>query len=192
MLGLYAHFAALMGHFDQAVAAARRAVLLNPLDSESHRRLGEVLEAARRYDKAITALNDALAIAPGNAYTHAHLGFIYYALGDLERSRSICEIKLEHFVTQDCLATTYEKLGRHRDAQAELAKLRASAGDAGAFLYAEIYAEWGRSAEALEWLDTAVRLRSPWLLWLKVDSSLDPLRKEPRFQAIEQALKFPS
>ena len=101
-------------------------------------------------------------------------------------------LKSPPFVTQDCLAATYEKLGRHRDAQAELAKLRASAGDAGAFLYAEIYAEWGRSAEALEWLDTAMRLRSPWLLWLKVDSSLDPLRKEPRFQAIEQALKFPS
>jgi hypothetical protein len=29
------------------------------------------------------------------------------------------------------------------------------------------------------------------LLFLKMDPLLDPLRKEPRFQAIERELKFP-
>jgi len=28
--------------------------------------------------------------------------------------------------------------------------------------------------------------------WLKIDPLLDPLRKEPRFQAIERELKFPN
>jgi hypothetical protein len=37
-----------------------------------------------------------------------------------------------------------------------------------------------------------MRLRDPSLLRLKVTPLLDPLRKEPRFQAIEQALKFPN
>jgi TolB-like protein/DNA-binding winged helix-turn-helix (wHTH) protein len=192
MLRAYARFAALMGHFDQAVAAARRAVLLNPLDYNSHKELGQALELARRYDEAIPAWDDALALAPDNAFLHAHLGFVYYALGNFERSRSVCEIKLEHFVTQVCLASAYEKLGRHRDAQAELAKLRAAAGEAGAYLYAIIYAEWGRPAESLEWLDTATRLRSPWLVWLKVEYAFNPLRKEPRFRAIAHALNFPS
>ncbi len=58
------------------------------------------------------------------------------------------------------------------------------------YLYAQVYAQWGRPAEALEWLETAVRLRNPCLSWLKVDALLDPLRKEPRFQAIEGTLKF--
>jgi hypothetical protein len=43
----------------------------------------------------------------------------------------------------------------------------------------------------LERLDTAVRLRDPGLSNLKTDALLDPLRNEPRFQAIERALKFP-
>ena len=45
--------------------------------------------------------------------------------------------------------------------------------------------------KALEWLETALRLRDPGLELLKTDPLLDPLRKEPRFQAIERELKFP-
>ena len=52
---------------------------------------------------------------------------------------------------------------------------------------------WQRSPppRALEWLDTAVRLRDLGLEQLRADPLFDPLRKEPRFQAIERELKFP-
>jgi hypothetical protein len=72
-----------------------------------------------------------------------------------------------------------------------LAKLRASMGDAAAYEYAEIYAQWGNTPEALKWLDAALRLGDLGLIDLKVEPFLDPLRKEPRFQAIERELKFP-
>jgi hypothetical protein len=83
------------------------------------------------------------------------------------------------------------KLGQHIDAQTILAAYRAESGDRSAYQYAEIYAQWGNSAKALEWLQTAARLRDPGLVWLKRDPLLDPLRNEPRFQAIERELKFP-
>ena len=86
---------------------------------------------------------------------------------------------------------TYDKLGRHADAEAMLAKYMGSKGDADAYQYAEIYAQWGNTAKALEWLDTAMRLRDPGLLFLKSDPLMGPLHKEPRFQAIERELKFP-
>jgi len=44
---------------------------------------------------------------------------------------------------------------------------------------------------ALESLDTAMRLHNPALINLKMFPLLDPLRKEPLFQAIERASKFP-
>ena len=69
--------------------------------------------------------------------------------------------------------------------------LRAS-GDYFAYQYAQIYAQWGDTAKALTWLDTAMRQRDAGLIELKTDPLLDPLRKEPRFQAIERALKFPT
>ena len=48
-----------------------------------------------------------------------------------------------------------------------------------------------RPTKALEWLDTAMRLRDPGLVYLKTDPLMDPLRKEPRFQAVMRELKFP-
>ena len=64
-------------------------------------------------------------------------------------------------------------------------------GDARAYEYAVVYAQRGSDLRALEWLDTAVRLRSSRLALLKTDPLMDPLRKEPRFQAVMRELKFP-
>jgi DNA-binding winged helix-turn-helix (wHTH) protein len=49
----------------------------------------------------------------------------------------------------------------------------------------------GGIAQSLEWLETALQLRDSQLINLKTDPLLDPLRQEPRFQAIERELKFP-
>lgn len=94
-------------------------------------------------------------------------------------------------VSQWCLAMTYEKLGRHADAAAELKKIQTGLGNTAAYQTATIYAQWGDTAQALEWLDTAVRIRDPGVAYVKTDPLLDPLRHEPRFQAIKRKLKFP-
>jgi hypothetical protein len=86
----------------------------------------------------------------------------------------------------------YDKLGRHADARAELAKLKAQLGDAAAYQYATIYAQWGDRATALDWLDTAMRLHDPGMEGLKTDPLMDPLRQEPRVQVILQELNFPN
>ena len=57
--------------------------------------------------------------------------------------------------------------------------------------YARAYAQWGDIPKALDWLETAWRLRETTLVFLKSEPLLDPLRNEPRFQAIERELKFP-
>jgi len=41
--------------------------------------------------------------------------------------------------------------------------------------YATIYAQWGNNLKALEWLDTAMRLRDPGLENLKTDQLMYPL-----------------
>jgi tetratricopeptide (TPR) repeat protein len=184
-------FAAYMGHFDTAIAALRRGVVLDPLARASHTTLGYGLYAARRYEEAAAAFADASSIDPDFRENYGFRGLALYGLGDFERARASCESQRDHWASQWCLAVVYDKLGRHSDAEAELAKVKAALGDASAYQYATIYAQWGDRAKALEWLDTAMRLRDPGLYSLKTDQLLDPLRKEPRFQAIERALKFP-
>jgi serine/threonine-protein kinase len=192
VLRSYGTFAAQMGRSADGLAAARRAVMLDPLNPMSHEHLGTALHFARRYPEAAAALKDGLALRPEDAEIGVFLGLNYYQLGDFESARAACEAHPQYWASGLCLAMTYEKLGRHAQAEAELGKMKASSGDAAAYMYASIYAQWGNTKQALEWLEKALQLRDEALQVLKTDPYVDPLRKEPRFQAVERALKFPN
>jgi TolB-like protein len=185
--------AADLGQTDTALSAARRGVALDPLNPLSHRALGDVLRTARRYQEAVTAYQDAIAVDPEHAVeAYARRGVSYYLLGDLQMARSSCEARPDYWESWVCQAMTYHRLGRHEEAAAALARVVQSGGDGAAYQYAQIHTQWGEQDAALTWLETALRLRDPGLIYLKLDPLLDLLRKQPRFLAVEQALKFPT
>jgi len=190
MLVGYSRNAAEMGQAAEAITAGRRAITLDPLNFQVYRSVGIALSLARQYPDAISAFKTSISLEPGFVRSHALLGDVYYAMGNLEAARSECAVASADLAGQECLAKTYQRLGRHADAQAALQKL-ADADDS-AYEYACIYAQWGDKSRALQWLETAVRQRDPGLAYLKVEADLDPLRAEPRFQAIERDLKFPT
>ena len=189
----YGNFAVLMGRTDAGIAAVRRATVLDPLNAWSYSDLSAALWMARRYDEALAAYQDSLALRPTDPHWLADGSMFYYALGDFEKMRTVCEgveqADIQNY--QDCLALAYHKLGRPTDAASALARFKALEDDAGAYGYAQIYAQWGNTREALTWLETALRLRDRNLIGLKTDPLLDPLRKESRFQAVMRELKFP-
>ena len=181
-----------LGHADTAISGARHGVALDPLNPLSHRALGDTLRYARRYDEAIAAYTASIAVDPEHsAETYALRGLAYYLAGNLSLAQSSCEARPDYFRSQLCQAVVYDKLGRHADAAAAVAKMKQTGGDAAAYQYSEIHAQWGERDAALDWLEKAMRLRDPGLIYLKTDPLLDPLRREPRFQAIERELKFP-
>jgi TolB-like protein len=190
-LSSFGRFAVYMGRTDAGIAASRHAVTLDPLNPLSHFRLGYGLFIARHYAEAVAAFDEVLALDSQDPISHALRGLAYYELGDFEQARASCEADSDAWVSQFCLALAYDKLGRHADADAVLTSLRGSQRDARAYEYAVIYAQREEPLRALEWLDTAVRLRNSRLALLKTDPLMDPLRKEPRFKAIERELKFP-
>jgi tetratricopeptide (TPR) repeat protein len=145
---------------------------------------------AKRYGDAVRAFGDAKALGQDDVSVNMWLGITYYQNGDFESARATCVLAGE-VNGPWCLAMVYHKLGRRAEAEAMLAKLRTLAGDQFAEGYADIYAQWGETAQALDWLETAMRNRDPYLAYTKVNFFFDPLRKEPRYQAIERALKFP-
>jgi TolB-like protein len=185
-------FAVDMGRTEIGIGAVRRAVELDPLNSYLHDSLGWALYYARRYKEALATYQDELALDPGAPWAFTSRGSAYYALGEFESARVTCESNPKPGpYDQVCLAMAYDKLGRHADAQSMLEKMQSSVGDGWALQYAEIYAQWGNSAKALEWLATAMRLKDPGLEALRVMPLLDPLRSEPGFKAIERELRFP-
>src|SRR6516164_1566688 len=183
VLAMSGNFAALMGKTNESLSALRHAAMLDPL---GYVPLAGALYLARRYEEAVAAFTETIRLAPDYKYSYAGRGLALYALGDLQSARASCEIHPDIWASRTCLSIVYDKLGRHSDAQAALAKYKSAWGENYAYEYATIYAQWGDRTKALELLEKAVRVRDAGLCFLKTDPLLDPLRNEPRFQAIER------
>jgi TolB-like protein len=184
-------FAVMTGRTEAGLADLRRAVTLDPLSALTHHLLGFGLYIAHRYEEARAANAEAISLDPELLRAYEFHGLADYQLDNFEEARATCEARPNYWGTQWCLALTYQKLGRHADAQAAVAKIEAMQGDTTAYQYSTIYAQWGDMPKALEWLDTAMRLRDPGLSLLRTDPLMDPLRNEPRYRAVEKELKFP-
>ena len=187
----YGGFAGQIGRGNLAIQLLRRALALDPLSRDAYVHLGYGLVGLRRYAEAIAAFREAEALDPPRPDTLADaIGIAYYLLGDFESARAACEKIPDTYQGPVCLAMAYARLGRRADAEAALARDREGYGDQGWVGYSQIYAQWGDKTRALDCLETALRLRDGSLLELR-HPLFDPLRKEPRLQAIERALKFP-
>jgi TolB-like protein/Tfp pilus assembly protein PilF len=191
VLSAYADFLGRMGHADEAIVLAQRAVKLDPVNASSYDRLGYVLLFGHRYREAIAAFDHAISLDPNFHWTHGMRGLAYLGVGEYEAARLSCTTPPLSWVGEMCVAIAYDKLGRKTEAQAQVAQMKSESGDAMAYQFATIYAQWGDIPSALDWLDTAYRLKDPGFAWMKVDPMMNPLRSEPRFQAIEAKLKFP-
>jgi serine/threonine-protein kinase len=183
-------FATQMGRTEAGLGALRRLTELDPVTQGPQDTYGYALYLARRYEAALAAYGHAISLAPDQKALQGPRGLVYYALGDFEAARSSCQ-EYSDVDSLVCLSVANEKFGRHDDAQATLGRFMKLRGDADAFSYAEIYAQWGDTAKAMEWLEKALRLRDSGFILLKTDPLMDPLRHEPRFQAIMRELKFP-
>lgn len=191
ILGTYGLFAVTVGRIEPGLADLKRAAALDPLNVVSHFVLGRGLYWSRRYEEALAALEEAATLDASYLPIYEYRGLAYYGLGNFEKARAACEPKPAYWGAQWCLAVSYEKLGRRADAEASLAKLKQLQGNSAAYQYATIYAQWGDAPKALEWLETALKVRDPGVTLMKDDPFMDSLRKEPRFQAIERELNFP-
>jgi TolB-like protein len=193
--GRFARFADLLGHREAAQTAARRAVRLDPQNYDSHIQLASVLENARLFNEAIAAAQNAAALNPERRAAATIIAFSYLGLGRNDVARQTCEspaTMLADDARHWCLALAYHALRRQPESLAELRKLQELGwGDARAVSYAGLYAQWGDTRSALDWLATAERTRASALGTLKVAWLLDPIRNEPEFKALERRLNFP-
>jgi TolB-like protein/Flp pilus assembly protein TadD len=184
-------FGVLTGESESGLPDMRRAVVLDPMNPQSHLALSRGLFRARRYADAVAEATEALRLDPGLESAYGDRGLAQLALGEVGSARDSCERVPDHWLGHECLAMVLETLGRHAEALKQLESLQAQAGDGAAYQYATIYAQWGDRARALQWLETSLRMRDPGLIGLKTDPLMGPLRAEPRFRKVLRDLKFP-
>ena len=82
------------------------------------------------------------------------------------------------------------KQGKSAEAERLLAELTASDGDNSLYQRAQIMTQWGRTDEALALLETGYAALDSGLIQLQVDPTLDPLRADPRFIRLVNAIGF--
>jgi tetratricopeptide (TPR) repeat protein len=180
-----------MGRTDGGLSNIRRAIALDQLNPSAYARLSVALSYAHRYRESIEASNRALQFDANDIAIENFRGFNYLLLGELDAARQSCATAKRTWEGRLCMAILYDKLHQRPEAEAELAAMKAELGDSSAYQYAEIYAQWGDIPKALDWLEVAYRLPDPGISTLRVDTLVDPLRGQARFQEIDRKLRLP-
>ncbi|HET90452.1 MAG TPA: tetratricopeptide repeat protein, partial [Chloroflexi bacterium] len=108
-----------LGRHDEALAAYRRAVELDPDYATPHNGLGNVYSDLGRHDEAIAAYHRAVELDPEDAYPHNGLGTVYAALGRYDDAVAAFQraIQLDpDDAPHNGLGNVYRDLGRHDEA----------------------------------------------------------------------------
>jgi TolB-like protein/Tfp pilus assembly protein PilF len=184
-----------LGQFEEAIAEARRALELDPLSVIINADYGSALTNARRYDQAIEQLRKTVEMDPGFYYAHWTLGNALELKGF--NQEAIAEYKKAIALNDDplpraLLGHLYAKTGRKDEALAilkQLRELRESSKERYVSPYnlALIHIGLGQKNEAIQLLEETYEERDGYnIVFIKVEVLLDPLRGDPRFEALVQ------
>ena len=187
-----ASFVSQMGSFQRALLIWHSAVDSDPLNPQAIVAQANIELAARRYGEAIPIYRRYLARFPDA--TGAQMGLVWsllFAGRNAETSRELEKLPPDwptRFVARAVLA---RRAGNRAGAEAILNEMRRTVGDNGAYQYAQMLADMGDRDAAIDELEKAARLRDPGFIQFVTDPLFDPLRSDPRFQAVLRQLNIP-
>ena len=186
-----------IGRFDEAIAEGKRAVELDPLSPIINSDLGRTLTMARRYDEAIAQLRKTLEIDPTLWVARFNLGETFQLKNDM--ATAIAEYTKAQQLSDDLrarvpLAAAKAQSGDKEAAVQMLAELEELARhrNVRAYWRTVLYLSLGNRDEAIRLLEQGVADHEGLdIAWIKVDPLLDPLRGDPRFEALVQKVVGP-
>ena len=190
----FGHLDMIMGRPDQAMAKIHKALDLDPFNPLAQSFYAIILHCERRYDDAIAQARKTLAMQPDAPVAQAAL---YLSLREQKKYDEVAEMdramNLSGFPElQEAYSRAYAKLG-YVKAWASLADEAAALHDQGmdAVEIADNYMLRGDKAKALDWLEKAYEEHNPNLPYISCFPRCDPLRSEPRFQALLRRMGIP-
>jgi DNA-binding SARP family transcriptional activator/TolB-like protein/Tfp pilus assembly protein PilF len=196
--GWYGSYLTFAGRFDEAIRLKRQAVELDPLSVATSFSLGFDLHYARRYDESTAELRRTLELDPASFGSRLVMAANYALKGMLETALAQCDSGVAMAppsaeAAEACAwieARAGRKLVALRLLQRMTSTTRRQRMDP--IEIAKVYLNLGDRDRAVAWLRRAAGEHFPTLVFLKTDPILDPLRSDPRFQALLRELKMGS
>jgi serine/threonine-protein kinase len=180
-----------MGRIDEAERQARQAVELDPLSVAAQFNLGRVLFYAGKFDEAEAAGRKMAELQPSAASSHRWQVFVAVQRRDGDTALREAQLEPDAAFRRFEFALAYYVRGDYHAADAALADLIANSRERLAYQIAEVYAVWGETDKAFEWLQIAFDNHDGGMLSLGVDPLLRGLRDDPRYKNLLAKLGLP-
>jgi Tfp pilus assembly protein PilF len=184
---LYGDFLTATGRFDEALVEKRKAERLDPLSVPASSDVARTLFFAGRYDESLAQARKTLELDDHYPYAFSISGWAEMQKGNSEEGLKLVQRALEIRRSPQHITLwgyMHARMGRRDVAEQVMKELKSRPSYTLPLYLARIQTGLGNNDEALLLLQQAYDDRSESLLWLKVDPSFDPLRKNPRFIAL--------
>jgi len=193
----YADLLSREGRADAAATEARRAVEQDPLSAYGRFHLALTLVSTRRFDAAMAEANAGIELDPHSHNLFWTLGWALTGLGRhteaVEALRQATLTAPDDPMSQAHLGVMLGLAGNRPEALTILRDLerRRLQEYVSGFLMAQVSLVLGESDQAISWLQKSAEERDALLPYLDAWFILDPLRSDPRFQALLRRMNFP-
>jgi tetratricopeptide (TPR) repeat protein len=188
-----------LGRPRAALSMMRKAHALNANSPPLDALLGDCFYHARNFRAAARHGEQAVAVALEFPVGHACLGKVYLQLGReveaIGHFEKACDLSRRSPIMLGLLGFAYGTFGRQAEAKSireELVQMQGlNRRYVPPFFLALVHLGLGNRKLALDLLDAAEKERSHWILFLRTEPILDPLREHPRFRTLLRRVHSP-
>jgi len=178
-----------LGRGEEGLAIADQVISIDPLNANAYFAKGIIFKFMRQYDQAIRETQRAIELAPDRKWPRVMQGVVKVLQGKNAEARTILEaVPNDQFLAITYLAVLDAREGSRESALRRLARLQEIGADAVTVQEAGILSQLGEREKAVAMIERAWRVKDPGLSTMNVDELFDPIRADPRFQAIARKM----
>ena len=188
----YAEYLVAMGRYDEGIAETEKALELDPLSLIINADAGWFFDMAGKHDRALLQLRRTMELEPRFSPTHLYLGEAYLrkkmypeAIAAYRDSASLGDSSYSA-----PLGYAFGRVGKRAEARKIIEQLHRRPNMSPTSI-AIVYAGLGDKDRAFALLERAFKDHDDSLIYIRSQTFFDPLRSEPRFQALLRRMAFP-